>query len=1022
MRSDISFNLPLVSGRRSGTRRLGCLGVLLPLLVLCLAPARPQYDFSDEPLLASAISDLDIDLRGRYVRQWRTDDGTFVLLFNGGFRLHMGQREMSATDAVVWVEPRRAEKTDRRYYTVAVYLSENARVREAGGTITEDTALLVRGLRTYGDIIKYHDAHASEDLSQSPLYQQALHDRLLIEQGGAVAPEPPPGMPATAPEVPEVDRPTTVRPRSAKHTPRMVSYRLPQVEPARTEAGDQVFVATGGVYFSQAGGPDAPMLEIRADSAVVFASSEGAASLFASGPEAEEEVPATQPAEVAPRPDRPLPPPPPEDGAEPAAAPEPAEDTSSNLLVPSQAGQQLRAVYLEGDVILSMGSRFVRASRLYYDFEYDRALILDAVFRADVPDRDIPLYVRAAEIRQLSAREFSAQKAIVTTSEFFTPHYHVGADKVVLRDLTVRDNAGRASGPLAGTYELTGTTLNVGGLPLLYWPYSEGRLETSETLLRRLRTGYSSDRGAELETSWHLFNLLGATPPEGYDASLHLDYFSKRGPALGIDVDYEREDHYGLFRSYYIHDEGEDTLGPLRRHEEEPTTTERGRVLWRHRHYLPHDWEATLEVAYISDPNFLEEYRRDEFHEGKDQETLAYLKRARGVEAITFLINWRTLDFVTQTEHLPEFTYRRSGDTFLSPLVLYHESRIGAVRRQRDQRYFVDHPLFSNQGSTDVTTRGDARQEIELPLKIGTFNLVPFASVRGTLWDGQPLDRGRLWRGLGVYGLRGGTSLSRVYDGIQSDLLDINRIRHIVQPQFAAWWAHSNARSELIYPFDYGIETIDSFYGVTGRLHQIWQTKRGLADQPRTVDLLTLNLEFGLFGNVEGRFDESNGYANPLRPENSRPRNYFAGDLIYRLSDSTSLLYDFNIDLNDWAYDRQNVALAVERSPRLAYVFGWRHAGDIDLSLIGGGWNYRLNEKHTTAARAWMDIERGDLGEVTLAYIRKLPRWHLGLTFEYDNIDDDFTISVSLWPEGIPEWTIGSGRFNQLGTTTGIRP
>jgi hypothetical protein len=103
-------------------------------------------------------------------------------------------------------------------------------------------------------------------------------------------------------------------------------------------------------------------------------------------------------------------------------------------------------------------------------------------------------------------------------------------------------------------------------------------------------------------------------------------------------------------------------------------------------------------------------------------------------------------------------------------------------------------------------------------------------------------------------------------------------------------------------------------------------------------------------------------------------------------------------------------------------VLGYRSAGDIDMNLIGGGWNYQITPKHLSAVRAWYDIDNGDLGEITIGYVRKLPRWYLGLSFEYDNIDDEFTVSFSLWPEGVPEWRIGSGRLTGLGTSTAIRP
>ena len=225
-----------------------------------------------------------------------------------------------------------------------------------------------------------------------------------------------------------------------------------------------------------------------------------------------------------------------------------------------------------------------------------------------------------------------------------------------------------------------------------------------------------------------------------------------------------------------------------------------------------------------------------------------------------------------------------------------------------------------------------------------------------------------------------------------------------------------------ITPFDYGVETIDAFYGFMAGLRQTWQTKRGSEGKQRTVDLVTLNLELGLFGDTDERYDFSNGYVNPLRPENSRTRNYFAGDIAYRLSDSTSVLYDFNFDLTDRSFDRHNISLAVERDPRLSYVLGARYAGDVDLNFIGGGYNYKLTEKHITALRGWWDVETGRVGEVTFSYIRKLPRWYFGVNLGYDNVDDEVSFSVSFWPEGVPEWALGSRRFTPLGTSTGIRP
>lgn len=1003
--------LPSHRSHAAATRpRLGrtiTFGLGLVLLALCfgLAPApQERLESEEQLLLPDLISELDVEMRARYAWQWREPDGTCVVVFKGEFRMDMGRRRLSSNEAVVWIEPRRTTPQGRKYYELTVYLSESAEIRELAGTVIGDNALLVSNLRTFGRVVKQHDAHAPESQADSDLYQRATEARAKYAAGYVEPPEEQAGMEVTRPDAqPEPPR---------EHQP--VHYWAGVLSSAVTPGGETVQVASKRVYVTQAGNPERPSIEIIADYAVIFLKQDalgtvlGATSRPAETKAASGQRSGEQEHEAPPSDQQPLPEPPEQ------------RDATGLVSLTRQAGigEVVRGVYLEGDVMLSLGDRFVRASRLYYDFERSRALILDAVFRAEIPERGIPLYVRADEIRQLSEREFAARHARVSTSEFYTPHYHIGAEQVYLRDRTSRDASGEPAGTVTGSYELRNTTLNVGGVPIVWWPYSKGDLKTSETLIRHFRTSYSDDNGVELETAWYLFNLLGVGPPRGFDATFHMDYLSRRGPGLGVDTDYQREDYFGLARSYYIYDDGEDNLGPLR--DNTPDDQNRGRVLWRHRHYLPNDWEATHEISYASDPGFLEEYEKSEWFEGKEQETSLYLKRARDTEAISILANWRLLDFVTQTEHLPDVNYRRIGDTWLSPVVLYHESHGGAVRYQPDDRRFLDERPFRNNGLTDVTLRMGLRQEAELPLKLPGLNIVPFASGRGDYWDGQPLDTGGLWRGFGLYGVRGGAYLARVFDDVHSELLDIDRIRHIIQPHFVAWWAHSNARSTIITPFDEGIETIDDFYGFAGGVRQTWQTKRGGEDQQRTVDLLTFDLEAGFFGD---RQDEpSNGYANPIRPEDSRTRNYIAGDLIYRTSDTTSLLYDFNVDINDWSFDRHNVSLAIERLPRLAYIFGYRHAGDIDLDLLGGGFNYRLNEKHITAFRIWYDVDRGNLGELALSYIRKLPRWYFSVNFEVDEVFDDIKVSISLWPEGIPEWTLGSRRFTGLSTTTGIKP
>ena len=90
--------------------------------------------------------------------------------------------------------------------------------------------------------------------------------------------------------------------------------------------------------------------------------------------------------------------------------------------------------------------------------------------------------------------------------------------------------------------------------------------------------------------------------------------------------------------------------------------------------------------------------------------------------------------------------------------------------------------------------------------------------------------------------------------------------------------------------------------------------------------------------------------------------------------------------------------------------------------LIGGGFNYEINTKYRLAFRGYYDIERSRTEQIDVTLVRKFPRWYAAVTFELDNIEDDFSVGLSVWPEGAPQATLGSRRYTGLGTSTGIRP
>ena len=66
------------------------------------------------------------------------------------------------------------------------------------------------------------------------------------------------------------------------------------------------------------------------------------------------------------------------------------------------------------------------------------------------------------------------------------------------------------------------------------------------------------------------------------------------------------------------------------------------------------------------------------------------------------------------------------------------------------------------------------------------------------------------------------------------------------------------------------------------------------------------------------------------------------------------------------------------------------------------------------------DLDRGETLDFTIAFIRKFPRWYGAISFELDEAEDYFGVSLSLWPEGLPQTALGSRRFTGLASTTSL--
>jgi len=173
----------------------------------------------------------------------------------------------------------------------------------------------------------------------------------------------------------------------------------------------------------------------------------------------------------------------------------------------------------------------------------------------------------------------------------------------------------------------------------------------------------------------------------------------------------------------------------------------------------------------------------------------------------------------------------------------------------------------------------------------------------------------------------------------------------------------------------------------------------------------------GAFFDADG-FDHlpSDGRFFFYRPEHSIARNAINYDYLWNISDSTSFLADGNFDTNRGRMTRWNFGLAVRRDPRLRYYLGIRSIEDLDSTIATVGATYQINEKYSINGFLQYDTEYNG-GEVlgsSVSLIRKFPRFYIGTTVVTDKRTGDLGLYVTVWPEGIPEVRLGSGRTTLL--------
>jgi len=1029
---------------------------LFVLVIWAMLVLLPKTGYSAiENQRAKPFVGQDLYLEGRQLLSYQLITGEHILVFEDGFVMSIGANEFSSDSAVLWLESITTEFRGRVHTEVKLraYLQDNITVKKGRGakttdlseTVVEDDQVMVVRLIVTGEVFVTADKREITDPRGLELYIKALAVAVPAKPKFVVQPE------ARVPELPKEEIRPEMAPKEEVPTPPKREVRLPpekprkpglierifkpekkpvkpaeevvakpkvkeprfvypvnispagevepKIESTQTADGTDIATVIGRLYVWQKQDDRGGLLELLADNTVIFYSRQQLEDI--------------------------------EEEAE-------AEDILGRGPV--------KAVYMSGDVVMTEGRRTIRADEIYYDFQEKKALAINAVMRNYDVERGIPIYVRAAKLRQLAENKFAAENITLTSSEFYLPQISVNASSVIITDTTTIDEQIGKVSDSSYDAEMRDVRLKVGDKTIFHWPFMRSNLQRPDVPLKSVHFSHDNTFGTSIETRWYLSRLLGLREPEGTESTLASDYYDKRGFGSGAEIEYVRENYFGRLLGYVIRDTGEDRLSRRRKNLEPPREL-RGRFYWRHKQFLPYNWQLTTGVAYASDEHFIEGYYRNEFNVGVAQETYIHLKRIEDNWGLSILGKGRINDFADELEELPSVEYHLTGQSlFDDRFTLYNDTQISRLRQRIGDR----HPKEISQEHFGFVSH---RTELDMPIHSGPFKIVPFVAgtfgyddrsgFTRTLVDGSGTGRfgeDEVW--FGEAGVRASSQYWKVYPNVKSQLWDLNQLRHIIKPELTA---------VLYKESDSVVEQRDTLnLAVSQRLQTKRGGTRGAEDEPRIVDWMRLDMDVTW---VED--SEKAGTSGPDRFIWNRPivplrvlsapqifngdlssglqrvemfgprRNYFGADYVWRLSDTTAVLSDMYFDMQSGVTQQFNIGFSRLRWPNLSYYIGSRYLRRVEVQDEKGSnaltfaLTYALDPRYTLVLAQQYDFDYGANIQSDITLIRRYHRVYCALTYSADESMDRQAIVFSIWPQGIPELAIGPRRYVGLGASAG---
>ncbi|MEA3489701.1 MAG: LPS assembly protein LptD [Candidatus Omnitrophota bacterium] len=642
-----------------------------------------------------------------------------------------------------------------------------------------------------------------------------------------------------------------------------------------------------------------------------------------------------------------------------------------------EVNTRTRQALCEGNVRIEQADGTLTGDRIRYDFARKRGEIIGGEVEA------FPWFGCAEETGKVGPNEYLLKKGYITTCDLNKPHYRIAGeeirvfpdDKVIARNVV----------------------MYIGKVPVMWFPYYYHPIIQTRAKVQFI-PGTNTDWGYFVLSAWR-FYVKGNSKVD-----VLLDYREKKGFGLGENFYYNASDFgmpglgEGIFRSYFIYQNGFGTYDPTAFRGEGTEPVWRKRFQWKHRIEFDPGTVGILEFNKLSDEYVLKDYFYNEYEENSPIPA-NYISIISSKSNYIFSIeaNKRFNDFYTVTQRMPELKLE-IPDQRLWDTPLYYSSVGSATLFEKE--------YARDQNPPEQVARLDSSHKLSLVTNLGPLNLTPYGTFRGTVydhrkWSGQTVARVAVGGGLDAF-----MRFHRVFDYNTNALgLDINGIRHIIVPSAMYYHMHQpSVDKDTLYQMD-AIDTLEKRNGITFSLENKLQTKRHHGKQLKSADLLRCILSVDYLFRMKKnnyQFQDDGKFRNLKLDVELSPNNWLYVDSRMEITPKNQAVKTCSIETSVHPSDSFRLALGY----RYEKMNTSRNQLTFDMDyVISPKWKIGLYER--------FDIEEGTIEEQQLSLIRDLHCWEVELTYNVDGgnfLKDKFTFWLAFRIKAFPDLYLGLSR------------